>query len=236
MQVAEQMADFLVKGAVTNALNMASVSAEEAPILKPYMVLGRQLGSFLGQVDSQGLQSVSIELDGKAAVLNPEPIIASTLAGLLGPVMESVNMVNAAAVASANGIAVSTVRHDRQCDYETLLRVTINHASGTRTIAGTLVGGDKARIVEVQHIAVESDFPEHLLYLRNYDKPGFIGDLGTLCGKYGVNIATFHLGRRDVGGEAVALVEIDGELPDSMLGDLRALKQVVRVDALEFQQ
>jgi D-3-phosphoglycerate dehydrogenase len=128
------------------------------------------------------------------------------------------------------------VRHDRQCDYETLLRVTINHASGTRTIAGTLVGGDKARIVEVQHIAVESDFPEHLLYLRNYDKPGFIGDLGTLCGKYGVNIATFHLGRRDVGGEAVALVEIDGELPDSMLGDLRALKQVVRVDALEFQQ
>ncbi|WP_348721257.1 phosphoglycerate dehydrogenase [uncultured Candidatus Puniceispirillum sp.] len=236
LQVAEQMADFLVKGAVTNALNMASVSAEEAPILKPYMTLGRQLGSFLGQVENQGLQSVSIELDGKAAVLNPEPIVASTLAGLLGPVMESVNMVNAAAVASANGIAVSTVRHDRQCDYETLLRVTINHASGTRTIAGTLVGGDKARIVEVQHIAVESDFPAHLLYLRNYDKPGFIGDLGTLCGKYGVNIATFHLGRRDVGGEAVALVEIDGALPNSMLADLRALKQVVRVDALQFQQ
>ena len=236
LQVAEQMADFLVKGAVTNALNMASVSAEEAPILKPYMVLGRQLGSFLGQVENLGLQSVSIELDGKAAVLNPEPIVASTLAGLLGPVMESVSMVNAAAVASANGIAVSTVRHDRQCDYETLLRVTIKHASGTRTIAGTLVGGDKARIIEVQHIAVESDFPEHLLYLRNYDKPGFIGDLGTLCGKYDVNIATFHLGRRDVGGEAVALVEIDGELPASMLGDLRALKQVVRVDALQFQQ
>ena len=236
LQVAEQMADFLVKGAVTNALNMASVSAEEAPILKPYMQLGRQLGSFLGQVENRGLESVSIELDGKAAVLNPEPIVASTLAGLLGPVMESVNMVNAAAVASANGIAVSTVRHDRQCDYETLLRVTIKHASGSRTIAGTLVGGDKARIVEVQHIAVESDFPEHLLYLRNYDKPGFIGDLGTLCGKYGVNIATFHLGRRDVGGEAVALVEIDGELPASMLDDLRALKQVVRVDALQFQQ
>ena len=103
--------------------------------------------------------------------------------------MESVNMVNAAAVASANGIAVSTVRHDRQCDYETLLRVTINHASGTRTIAGTLVGGDKARIVEVQHIAVESDFPPYLLYLRNYDKPGFIGDLGSLCSKHGINIS-----------------------------------------------
>ena len=117
-----------------------------------------------------------------------------------------------------------------------LLGIVLLGCNARGTIAGTLVGGDKARIVEVQHIAVESDFPEHLLYLRNYDKPGFIGDLGTLCGKYDVNIATFHLGRRDVGGEAVALVEIDGQLPASMLGDLRALKQVVRVDALQFQQ
>ena len=116
-----------------------------------------------------------------------------------------------------HGIALSTVRHDRQCDYETLLRVTISHKSGDQTIAGTLVGGNKPRIVEVQHIAVESDFPPHLLYLRNYDKPGFIGDLGSLCGKHGINIATFHLGRREAGGEAIALVEIDGGLPKTML-------------------
>ena len=127
LQVAEQMADYLIKGAVTNALNMASVSAEDAPILRPYMGLGARLGSFLGQVESTGLKSVVIELDGRAAKLNADPIVASTLAGLLGPAMESVNMVNAAAVASSNGIALSTIRHDRQCDYETLLRVTINH-------------------------------------------------------------------------------------------------------------
>ena len=234
LQVAEQMADYLMKGAVTNALNMASVSAEEAPILKPYMALGGLLGSFLGQVEADGITSVVIEFDGKAAALNPEPVVATTLAGLLGPAMESVNMVNAAAVASANGIAVSTVRHDRQCDYETLLRVTISHNSGDRTIAGTLVGGNKPRIVEVQHIAVESDFPPHLLYLRNYDKPGFIGDLGSLCGKHGINIATFHLGRREAGGEAIALVEIDGGLPKTMLPEIRALDQVVRADALHF--
>ena len=105
----------------------AAVSAEEAPVLRPYMALGGLLGSFLGQVKAEDVSSVTIELDGKAAALNPEPVAASTLAGLLGPVMESVNMVNAAGVASANGIAVSTVRHDRQCDYETLLRVTIGH-------------------------------------------------------------------------------------------------------------
>ena len=198
------------------------------------MGLGRKLGAFLGQVDSSGLSSISIEFDGKAAGLNPDPVVASTVAGLLGPVMDSVNMVNAAAIAASNGIAVSTVRHDRRCDYETLLRVTAIYDGGTRTIAGTLVGGDKARIVEVQDIAIEADFPERLLYLRNYDKPGFIGDLGSLCGRHGINIATFHLGRKEAGGEAIALVEIDQEMDASTMGELRKLDQVVRADLLQF--
>ncbi len=204
LQVADQMTDYFIMGAVTNALNMASLSAEEAPVLKPYMMLAGLLGSFLGQVQADGVTAVVVELDGKAAGLNPEPVVAATLAGLLGPVMESVNMVNAAFVTSSNGIAVSTIRHDRQCDYETLLRVSASHKNGERTIVGTLVGGNKPRIVEVQHIVVKSDFPPYLLYLRNYDKPGFIGDLGSLCGKYGINIATFHLGR----SEALPLLKL----------------------------
>ena len=234
VQVAEQMAEYLTTGALTNALNIASVSAEEALVLKPYMDLGSRLGEFLGQVSATGLKSVVIELDGRAAKLNADPITAATLAGLLGPNMESVNMVNAADVASSNGISVSTIRHDRQCDYETLLRVTIMYEDDERTIAGTLIGGNKPRIVEVQSIAIESDFPQNLLYLRNYDSPGFIGDLGSLCGQRGLNIATFHLGRRDVGGEAVALVEIDGTVPDGVLGEIKALSQVVRADILQF--
>ena len=234
LQIADQMTDYLMEGAITNALNMVSVSAEEAPILKPYMTLGRLLGGFLGQVQAGGATRIVIELDGKAATLNPEPVVAAALSGLLGPFMESVNMVNAAAVASSNGIAVSTIRHDRQCDYETLLRVTISYKNGERTIAGTLVGGNKPRIIEVQRIAVESDFPPYLLYLRNYDKPGFIGDLGSLCSKHGINIATFHLGRREAGGEAIALVEIDGGLPASILSKIRSLEQVVRADLLQF--
>ena len=140
----------------------------------------------------------------------------------------------AAATASANGIAVSTIRHDRRCDYETLLRVTVSHGGGERTIAGTLVGGDKARIVEVQHIPVESDFPDNLLYLRNYDKPGFIGALGSMMGELSVNIATFHLGRKEAGGEAVALIEIDGSVTHDTLQSIRAMPQVVRADYLQF--
>lgn len=234
LQIAEQLADYLTKGAVTNALNMASVTAEEAPILQPYMTLGKLLGSFLGQIDMPQINAVRLEFDGKSATLNETPVLASTLAGLLGPKMDSVNMVNATTIASANGVAVATVRHDRRCDYETLLRLTVSYEGGERTIAGTLIGGNKPRIVELQDIAVEADFPAHLLYLRNYDKPGFIGSLGSVFGELGVNIATFHLGRKEEGGEAVALVEIDGDISGDALEQVKALPQVVRADHLRF--
>jgi D-3-phosphoglycerate dehydrogenase len=155
------------------------------------------------------------------------------------PVMASANMVNASTLAQSRGINVSSVRHDRPCDYQTMIRLTVTYrANGgdevSRTIAGTLVAGSMPRIIEVQGIGVESDFPENLLYLRNYDKPGFIGDLGSLCGKKGINIATFHLGRREVGGEAIALVEIDSPPDEAFLSALRDLPQVVRADQLHF--
>ena len=127
------------------------------------------------------------------------------------------------------------MRHDRRCDYESLLRVTIAYEGGSRTIAGTLIGGNKPRLVEVQDIAVEADFPPNLLYLRNYDKPGFIGALGRVFGDIGLNIATFHLGRKEAGGEAIALVEIDGQISDDALVNVRALEQVVRADRLSFE-
>ena len=234
LQIAEQLADYLTKGAVTNALNMASVTAEEAPILQPYMTLGKLLGSFLGQLEMPQIREVRLELDGKSANLNETPILASTLAGLLGPKMDSVNMVNAATIASANGVAVATVRHDRRCDYETLLRLSVSYDGGERTIAGTLIGGNKPRIVELQDIAVEAEFPPHLLYLRNYDKPGFIGALGSVFGELGVNIATFHLGRKEEGGEAIALVEIDSDISTEVLNQVKDLPQVVRADHLRF--
>ena len=234
LQVAEQMVDYLMTGAITNAINMASVTAEEAPLLKPYMTLGGLLGRFLGQLDTEGLTAVKLEFEGKAAGLNDQPILASALAGVLGPKMDSVNMVNAAALAHSHDIAVATVRHDRRCDYESLLRLTLSYKGGERMVCGTLVGGDKARLVEVQGISVESAFTENMLYLRNYDKPGFIGALGSMMGELGVNIATFHLGRKEAGGEAVALIEIDGSVTHDTLQSIRAMPQVVRADYLQF--
>jgi D-3-phosphoglycerate dehydrogenase len=234
LQIAEQMSDYLLTGAVTNAVNMPSVTAEEAPILKPYMALAEKMGAFCGQLTRSPIRSIALELEGHAATLNAEPVKAAAIAGVLRAQVDTVNMVSAPSLAHSRGIDVAVTRHDREPDYQTLLRLTIVTESRQREVIGTLVGGDKPRLVGVQGIAVEADFAPRLLYVRNYDKPGFIGALGTLLGEAGVNIATFHLGRRDEGGEAIALVQVDERVDDGVLERVRALPQVVRVDALTF--
>ncbi len=213
---------------------MPSVSAEEAPVLKPYMRLGELLGGFLGQVTRSGIKSVTLEFSGLAASLNTGPVTAATLAGLLRPSADTVNMVNAGQLAHDRGITVSVTRTDRPTDYNTVLTVSIDLGDRSRTVSGTLIGGDKPRLVEVQGISVEAEFGGHMLYIRNWDKPGFIGSLGSLLGEQDVNIATFHLGRSAPGGEAIALVEVDGPVPDPLMGQIRALPQVVRADGLHF--
>ena len=163
-----------------------------------------------------------------------QPIVSAALSGLLKPNMDTVNMVSAPIIAKHRGISFSTVRHERPCDYQTLLRLTVEGQTRTRVIAGTLFAGTEPRLIDIQGIKVEAEFAERMLYIRNYDKPGFIGALGTLLGNEGINIATFHLGRRDSGGEALALVEIEGDINDEVLSAVRALPQVVRVNAIRF--
>jgi D-3-phosphoglycerate dehydrogenase len=234
LQVADQMADYLLTGAISNAVNMASVTAEEAPVLRPYMRLAELLGGFAGQVAEDAIKSVRIEFEGLAAEINTAPVVAAALAGLMKPSMDVVNMVSAPAIAQSRGIAVSTVRHDRPCDYLTLLRLTVEDEGRSRVMAGTLFAGDKPRLIDIQGINVEAEFAPTMLYVRNYDRPGFIGALGTVVGDAGLNIATFHLGRRDDSGEALALVEVDGEIDDDLLAKVRELPQVVRVNVLKF--
>ena len=233
-QVAEQMSDYLLLGAVTNAINMPSVSAEEAPRLKPYMRLAEQLGSFAGQATETGLRKVQIEYEGHVAELNTQPLTAVVLCGLLAPLMTSVNMVNAPLVAQQRNIEVSEVKHNRSGDYQTLIRLTVTTERRSRGIAGTLFGGDRPRLVEVKGMAVEAELGPHMLFITNNDKPGFIGALGTVLGDAGVNIATFHLGRADAGGDALALVEIDESLPEAVLAKVRAVPHVNQVVPLEF--
>jgi D-3-phosphoglycerate dehydrogenase len=234
LQVAEQMADYLLTGAVTNALNMPSVSAEDAPKLRPYMKLAGQLGSFAGQLTEHALQAVKIEYEGHAATLNTKPLTAMILEGLLKPMVEAVNMVNAPVIARDRNVDVSESRNEREGDYHTLVRVTVTTEARTRSVAGTLFGGDKPRVVSIKGIPIEAELGENMLFVTNQDKPGFIGALGTLLGKHGVNIATFHLGRAESGGDAILLTQVDQPLTDAIVEDVRRLPHVVQAKALSF--
>ncbi len=233
VQIAEQISDYLLTGAVANALNMPSVSAEEAARLKPYMMLAQQLGSFAGQLTHSGLKAVTLEYEGQVAALNTRPLTNIALAALLAPVLDSVNMVNAPVIARERDIDVTEVKHDRPGDYQTLMRVTVTTDRRTRDVAGTLFA-DAPRVVEIKGIRVEAELGRHMLYITNEDKPGFIGALGSLLGEAGINIATFHLGRTAPGRDAIALIEIDQPLGAALLGRVRALPHVMQADELSF--
>jgi len=233
VQVAEQMADYLTTGAVTNALNIPSMSAEDAAKLKPYLTLADQLGSFAGQLTETGLKQVKIDYEGNASKLNTKPLTAVALKGLLSPLIEGANMVNAPVLAKERGIEVSATSHDKSGDYQTLIRITVVTEKRTRTVAGTLFG-DKPRIVEVNGIKLEAGLGKRTLFVNNDDKPGFIGALGTVLGKAKINIAYFHLGRNDGGNEAIALVEIDQDVPADVLAEISKLPSVKQVKLLKF--
>ena len=234
IQVAEQMADYLVHGGVTNALNMPSLSAEEAPKLKPYMALAERLGSLIGQLAHDNLTKISVEVEGAAAELNIKPITGAVLAGLMRRYTDTVNMVNAPYLAKERGLDVREVRHDREGDYHTLVRVAVQTAAGERSVAGTLFGNAEPRLVEMFGIKVEADLDGHMLYIVNEDAPGFIGRVGTTLGAAGLNIGTFHLGRRSAGGEAILLLSMDSDIPAAVLDEVRALPGVKTVKTLAF--
>src|ERR1700712_3926693 len=234
LQVAEQMADYLVTGGVTNALNMPSLSAEEAPKLKPYMALAENLGSLMGQLAHDSLDKLSIEVEGAAAQLNIKPITGAVLAGLMRRYSDAVNMVNAPYLAKERGMDVREVRHDREGVYHTLVRVTATTTQGERSVAGTLFGNTAPRLVEIFGVGIEADLEGHMLYIVNQDAPGFIGRIGTLLGENGINIGTFHLGRREAGGEAVLLLSVDSAVPETVLWEACNLPGVKTVKALSF--
>jgi D-3-phosphoglycerate dehydrogenase len=237
LQVAEQISDFLLTGAVTNAINMPSVSSEDAPRLKPYMELCRLLGSFAGQLTAAQdveLKAVAIEYEGAAAHLNHRPLTAAALAGLLEPMMAGANMVNAPLLARERGIEVAETVHDRPSEYQTLVRITVTTNRQVRSLAGTLFAGSKPRLVNLKGIPVEADFARHMLYVTNQDKPGFIGRFGATLAEAGINIATFHLGRAEAGGDAICLVSVDEKVGEDVLALVRRLPLVVQATALAF--
>ena len=233
LQVAEQMSDYLLTGAVSNALNSPSITADEAPKLRPYVSLAEALGAFAGQMVDVGLKGVDIAFEGDVAALNVKPLTAAALAGVLRPMLAEINMVSAPAVARERGVTVSESRQEDSPVYENLMRITVQTEMGRRSYAGTVVAG-APRIVEVKGMELDAGFSANMLYVNNLDKPGFIGALGVLLGDAGVNIATFNLGRVTAGDDAIALVGIDQTPDDALISRIRALPHVKEVRALKF--
>jgi D-3-phosphoglycerate dehydrogenase len=234
LQVAEQIADYLNNNTVTNALNMPSVSAEEAKKLEPYIQLGSQLGGFAGQLTENGIKSVKIEYEGAVAELNTKPITATLLMGLLRPLVDSVNMVNAPVVAKERNIDIAEVKHERPGDYQTLIKLTVTTDKQERSITGTLFGGSRPRLVEVNGVALEAELGEFMLFINNEDKPGLIGDVGKVLGDANVNIANFHLGRGQQKNDAIALVHIDSKIDEKLLQEIENLSSVKQAKLLQF--
>jgi len=233
LQVAEQMSDYLLTGAVSNALNSPSVTAEEAPRLKPFIALADKLGAFAGQMVDFGIKAIDIAYEGEVARLNARPLTAAALAGVMRPMLAEVNMVSAPAVAKERGITVSESRQEDSPIYESLIRITVTTEKGKRSFAGSVLAGTP-RVVEVKGMDLDAPFGPTMLYVNNLDKPGFIGNLGGLLADAGVNIATFNLGRVSAGDDAIALVGVDQQPSEALIGKIQGLPHVKEARSLRF--
>jgi D-3-phosphoglycerate dehydrogenase / 2-oxoglutarate reductase len=234
LQIAEQMSDYLLKGAITNAINSPNITAEEAPRLQPWIKLAEQLGLFAGQLTETSLRAVRMEYSGEVAELNTKPLTATALTGVLRHQLSDVNMVSAAVNAKERGIRVEETTRTQEGAFESYVRLTVVTDKYDRAVAGTVFSDGKPRIIQVRDINMEFELSPHMLFVRNTDKPGFIGQFGSILGEAGVNIATLNLGRDRPGGDAICMVAVDEPVPDQVLDKVRALPQVVRVVRLEF--
>jgi D-3-phosphoglycerate dehydrogenase len=234
LQVAEQMADYLTTGAVTNALNSPSISAEEAPRLAPFVKLAELVGSFAGQLTETAIEGITIEYAGDIAELNTQALSSAALAGVLRPLLSTVNVVSAPAMAKERGIALEETKRGQEGAYETYMRLTVTTERQKRSVAGTVFADGKPRLIQIKGINMEGEFGEHMLYVTNHDKPGFIGKLGSLLGAENINIATFNLGRAEKGNDAIALVQVDEPVSDEVLKKIEALENVVQAKRLSF--
>ncbi|MHC1547740.1 phosphoglycerate dehydrogenase [Phyllobacterium sp. K27] len=234
LQVAEQMSDYLVKGAVSNAINMPSITAEEAPRLKPFVKLAEVLGAFVGQVTEEPIEEVEVLFDGSTAAMNTRALISAALAGLIRPQVADVNMVSAPIMVKERGIVLSEVRRDKSGVFDGYIKLTVKTASLTRSIAGTCFSDGKPRFIQIKGINLDAEVGQHMLYTTNNDTPGMIGTLGTICGRNAVNIANFSLGRDHPGGNAIALLYLDERIPDAVLQELIDNKAIVSAKPLEF--
>jgi D-3-phosphoglycerate dehydrogenase len=236
LHVAEQMSDYLMDGAISNALNAPSVTAQEAPVLRPWVDLAAMLGSFAGQVTEHAIREIEIEYVGDVGGLNLKPLTAALTSGLLIPLVGegAVNMVSAPIFARDRGIKISENRKDAQGAFGSYIRLIVTSETQVRSVAGTIYSDGKPRFIQIKGIGLEAEPMRDMLYTTNSDTPGYIGELGMKLGALGVNIATFALGRAQKSGEAIALLGVDGPIGAETLAEIAALPHVSQAKALSF--
>jgi len=234
LQVAEQMSDYLVRGAISNAVNFPSITAEEAPKLKPFIELAQGLGSFAGQLTDEAIEKVTITYSGAVANLKIKALTSAAVAGLLRPSLSDINVVSAPSIAAQRGIVIEEAMRPSAGDYESFITLSVKTAKQERSIGGTVFHDGKPRILNIKGIKVDAEFTPSMIYVTNEDKPGFIGRFASLLGEARVNIATFALGRDEEGGSAIALVSIDGPAPDDVLAKVGKIPGVRQVKGLAF--
>ena len=235
LQVAEQMSDYLLTGAVTNALNMPSVTAEEAKVMGPWIKLSGHLGNFIGQMTDEPITAINILFDGVVSDMNLKALTAATIAGIMKKVNPDTNMVSAPVIAKERGIQISTTKQDQSGTFEGYVKVTVVTGKRERSVAGTVFSDGKPRFIQIKGINVDAEVGAHMLYTTNEDVPGIIGTLGQTMGSHGVNIANFTLGRAGVKGEAIALLYVDDVVPPEAISALQDTGMFQQVKRLTFE-
>ncbi len=235
LQVAEQMSDYLMTGAVTNALNMPSVTAQEAKIMTPWIALSGHLGNFIGQMTDEPIKAINILFDGTVSDMNLAALTAATIAGIMKKANPDTNMVSAPVIAKERGIKISTTKQDKTGTFDGYIKVTVVTDKRERSVAGTVFSDGKPRFIQIKGINIDAEIGAHMVYTTNEDVPGIIGVLGQTMGKHDVNIANFTLGRSEAKGEAIALLYVDEPVPSAALKEIEATGMFTQVKPLAFE-
>ena len=234
LQVAEQMSDYLLTGAVQNALNMPSVTAEEATVMGPWLKLASHIGSFAGQMTDEPIKAVNILYDGVVADMNLAALNCAVIAGIMKVVNPDVNLVSAPLLAKERGMQISTTRQEKSGAFDACIKLTVVTEKRERSIAGTCFSDGKPRFIQIKGINIDAEVGQHMLYTTNEDVPGIIGLLGMTMGKNGVNIANFTLGRSGGGQEAIAILHLDQALDQKVIEVLEGSGMFQQVQPLQF--
>ncbi|MFQ5449832.1 MAG: phosphoglycerate dehydrogenase [Nitrospinaceae bacterium] len=230
--ICDQMIDYLKYGNVRNAINMPAIDAETLNKIKPYLVLGEDLGLFVSQLIDGPIQKVEIQYNGEIARENVEPITISLLKGLFTRSIDGINMVNAPYIAKERGVQVQESKSNEIREYRNTIQVRVSTQQGTRFIIGSIFGKGDPRIVQIDEYCFEAVLSKHMLVLNNMDFPGVIGNLGNILGKNNINVAGFHLGRLKEGGKAVAVINIDSPPTSETLREVRETPNILSVKSV----